>query len=86
MARNNVADFRRDVAARSGKTNTYAATPQPDGTRAVTKNGVTLHRVFYAGSGGVLTDANPSGDKVVVFAPDGMIGIADASAYLNSLT
>ena len=86
MARNNVADFLRDVAARSGKTSTYAATPQPDGTHAVTKNGVTLHRVFYIGTGGAITDANPTGDRIVVIDPNGIIGIGDASAYLNSLT
>ena len=86
MARNNALDFQRDVAARSGK-NTYAATPSSDGTHKVTKNGVVLHpRIFYAGSGGAVTDANPSGDKVIVFSPDGMIGVADAAVFLQSLT
>jgi hypothetical protein len=86
MARNNATDFQRDVAARSGK-NTYVATPSGDGTHKITRNGVTLHpRIFYAGSGGAITDANPQGDKVIVIDPNGTIGIADAAVFLQSLT
>jgi hypothetical protein len=53
----------------------------------VTKNGVTLHpRVFYAGTGGAITDANPTGDRVIIIDPNGIIGVADATVYLNTLT
>lgn len=86
-ARNNGADFQRDVAARSTSKNSYVAAPNSDGTVKVTKNGVTLHpRIFYAGNGGAITDANPTGDRVIIIDPNGVIGIADASVYLNSLT
>ncbi|HTB93141.1 MAG TPA: hypothetical protein VK728_09945 [Candidatus Sulfotelmatobacter sp.] len=85
-ARNNGADFQRDVAARSTSKNYYVAAPNSDGTVKVTKNGVTLHpRVFYAGTGGALTDANPTGDRVIIIDPNGIIGFADATVYLNTL-
>lgn len=85
-ARNNVADFQRDVAARTTSRNVYVAVPNSDGTVRVTKNGVTLQpRIFYAGNGGAITDANPTGDRVIIIDPNGIVSLADATVYLNTL-
>jgi hypothetical protein len=98
LRRNNVNDFLRDVGARTGVVvgNVIAATLNADNTTysiaRTTSLGVTTvlySKVFYpggSGPGGAQTDANPSGDKVTIFSPDGTASVADAGVFINSLT
>lgn len=86
MARNSVADLQRDISAKSNTKNTYASSLNKDGTLTIQKNGANVHKIFYVGAPGAVTDANPQGDRMVVISPDGHVGIADVSVYLNSLS
>jgi hypothetical protein len=85
--RGSAKDFARDVSAQSkpGK-NQYSASSSPDGTQVILKNGVVLHpRVFYAGSGGAATDANPTADKITIWFQDGSVATGDVTAFLATL-
>jgi hypothetical protein len=91
-------DFQRDVGARSGITpgNVIAANLNADGVSfsitRTTNQGVTttlFKKVLWGmGNGGVLSDANPSGDTVTIFSNDDPACAAsvDTAAFLNTLS
>jgi hypothetical protein len=94
--RNSAADFQRDVGARTGVVvgHVWAAVLNADNqTYAIklTSNGVTTTlypSVFWAGSqmpSSGLADANPSGDRVIIYSADGSQSSADTSLFLLTL-
>lgn len=82
MARKSATDLANDVA---NKTNHQAAI-NPDGTLTVSKNGVVhFSKVVFIPNGEAITDANPSGDTVLIYSADGSEAKSDAQLFLNSL-
>lgn len=92
--RASVNDFVRDVGARSvqGSPGVPAAifvgTANSDGTVTITRNGITIWKVFWPGSGAAAgTDAAGPGnqDNVNVYSTDGTFATSSAQSFINNL-
>ena len=90
--RNGVNDFIRDVAAQTGVVpgHVWTATLNADNTTySINLNGVAVYKkVIYGSSApsGVLTDANPAGDRITILSnDDGLSAYADVQTFINNL-
>lgn len=74
------------AASPATSSNKYVAQLNPDGvTFAIMKNGQTLFgKVWWAGAGGPISDANPAGDKIWIW--DGAAcHVGSAAQFLRNL-
>lgn len=91
-ARQTMVDYTAAVVAQSRSGAVFTVQTNKDGSHAILRNGVVLYsKVIYvapgSGSGGgTPTDANPRGDRVMIFDPSSPTGTyADAQIFVNSL-
>jgi hypothetical protein len=92
--RASVNDFVRDVGARSVQGGPgvpaaiFVGTVNSDGTVTVTRNGATIWKVFWPGSGSAAgTDAAGPGnqDTVNVYSTDGTWAASSTQVFINNL-
>lgn len=75
------------AATPATSSNRYVAQLNSDGvTFAILKNGqIVWPKVWWAGAGGPVSDANPAGDKIWIWDGSGASHVGSAAQFLRNL-